>query len=64
VDELADGVSTPEFGAQVYAAARVAIEPDTLQEREFLRGLARALDLDATLVGHIDEAATSLKISA
>jgi uncharacterized membrane protein YebE (DUF533 family) len=64
VDDLADGVSTPELGAQVYAAARVAIEPDTLQEREFLRGLARALDLDATLVGHIDEAATSLKVSS
>jgi uncharacterized membrane protein YebE (DUF533 family) len=63
VDDLADKVSTPEFGAQVYAAARVAIEPDTLQEREFLRGLARALDLDATLVGHIDEAAASLKVS-
>ena len=63
VDDLADSVSTPEFGAQVYAAARVVIEPDTMQEREFLRRLSAALDLDATLVGHIDEAATSLKVS-
>lgn len=63
IDDLADSVSTPEFGAQVYAAARVVIEPDTMQEREFLRRLSTALDLDATLVGHIDEAATSLKVS-
>lgn len=61
IDELADPVTTPEKGAQVYAAARVAIEPDTIQEREFLRRLATALDLDAALVRHLDDAATSIK---
>jgi len=61
IDELAEPVTTPEKAAQVYAAARVAIEPDTIQEREFLRRLALALDLEAELVRHLDEAATSIK---
>lgn len=61
IDELANPVTTPEKGAQVYAAARVAIEPDTIQEREFLRRLAAALDLDAALVRHLDDAASSIK---
>jgi uncharacterized membrane protein YebE (DUF533 family) len=55
VDDIADRVQTPEKAAQVYAAARLAIDPDTLQEREFLRQLAEALDLDPGLRGHIDE---------
>lgn len=61
IDELADPVKTPEKAAQVYAAARVAIEPDTIQEREFLRRLAQALDLDPALVRHLDDAASSIK---
>ena len=61
VDELAEPVETPEKAAQVYAAARVAIDPDTMQEREFLRQLAEALDLDPQLMAHIDEAAEGAK---
>ncbi len=61
VDELAEPVETPEKAAQVYAAARVAIDPDTLQEREFLRQLAEALDLDPGLKAHIDAAAEGAK---
>jgi uncharacterized membrane protein YebE (DUF533 family) len=61
VDELAEPVETPENAAQVYAAARVAIDPDTMQEREFLRQLAEALDLDPQLRVHIDEAAAGAK---
>ena len=61
VDELAEPVETPEKAAQVYAAARVAIDPDTMQEREFLRQLAEALDLDPQLRVHIDEAAAGAK---
>jgi uncharacterized membrane protein YebE (DUF533 family) len=64
IDELSDPVTTPEKAAQVYAAARVAIEPDTMQEREFLRQLATALDLDAALVRHLDDAASSVKTGA
>ncbi|QFU15371.1 tellurite resistance TerB family protein [Microvirga thermotolerans] len=55
VDELADGVEDPELAAQVYAAALLAIDPDTLQEQEFLRRLAEALDLDPKLKAQIEE---------
>jgi uncharacterized membrane protein YebE (DUF533 family) len=61
VDELAEPVETPEKAAQVYAAARVAIDPDTMQEREFLRQLPEALDLDPQLRAHIDAAAEGAK---
>jgi uncharacterized membrane protein YebE (DUF533 family) len=57
VEELSAGVSTPEKAAQVYTAARLAIDPDSLQEREFLRNLAEALDLDAKLRAEIDATA-------
>jgi uncharacterized membrane protein YebE (DUF533 family) len=62
VEELAAGVNTPEKAAQVYTAARLAIDPDTLQEREFLRELAVALDLDEALKAQIDATATSVKV--
>ncbi|HEX8166461.1 MAG TPA: DUF533 domain-containing protein [Beijerinckiaceae bacterium] len=63
VEELSDPVGTPEKAAQVYAAARVAVEPDTMQEREFLRQLAEALDLDPALKAQIDEAASGVKVA-
>lgn len=61
VADLARGVASPEQAAQVYAAARVAIEPDTAEERDFLTRLADALDLDPALKRHLDEAASSIK---
>jgi uncharacterized membrane protein YebE (DUF533 family) len=61
VEELSDPVQTPEKAAQVYAAARVAVDPDTMQEREFLRQLAESLDLDPQLRAHIDEAAAGVR---
>jgi uncharacterized membrane protein YebE (DUF533 family) len=61
IDELADLVPDPEKRAQVYTAARLAIDPDTLQEREFLRRLADTLGLEPELVGHIDSAAASIR---
>jgi uncharacterized membrane protein YebE (DUF533 family) len=63
VEELAAPVSTPEKAAQVYAAARVAIDPDTVQEREFLRQLAESLDLDQATKAQIDDTADALKSS-
>lgn len=54
VDELAAGVSTPEQAARIYAAARLAIEPDTLQERQFLKMLAEALDVPAEAIARLD----------
>jgi len=64
VEELAAGVTNPDKAAQIYTAARVAIDPDTLQERDFLRRLREALDLDAELASHIDAAAASIKAEA
>jgi uncharacterized membrane protein YebE (DUF533 family) len=60
VEELAAGVNDPDKAAQVYAAARIAIDPDTLQEREFLSQLAAALDLDDAMRGQIDNTASAI----
>ncbi|GJD66141.1 tellurite resistance TerB family protein [Methylobacterium frigidaeris] len=54
IDEIADRVQDPEAGARVYAAARLAIDPDTMQERTFLRMLAEALDLDEAAVERVE----------
>jgi len=54
IDEIADRVQDPETGARVYAAARLAIDPDTMQERTFLRMLAEALDLDEDAVARVE----------
>ncbi|BCM83226.1 tellurite resistance TerB family protein [Methylobacterium indicum] len=54
IDEIADRVANPEAGARVYAAARLAIDPDTMQERTFLRMLAEALDLDDDAVARVE----------
>jgi uncharacterized membrane protein YebE (DUF533 family) len=61
IGTLAAGVSGQEEAAQVYAAARLAIDPDTDDERNFLEALAAELALDASLVAHIDAAAASAK---
>ncbi len=61
IDELVAGVTTAELAAQVYTAARLAIEPDTPAERDFLAGLGQMLNLDAQLIGHIDLAAEGVK---
>jgi len=60
VEELAASVEDPETAAQVYAAARITINPDTIQEREFLHQLAVALDLDPAIRAQIDETAGAL----
>ena len=60
VEELAAGVTDPEKAAQVYAAACIAIDPDTIQEREFLHQLAKALDLDPAVRAQIDDTAGAL----
>ncbi|GJE00251.1 DUF533 domain-containing protein [Methylobacterium isbiliense] len=54
VDEIADRVADPDAAARVYAAARLAIDPDTVQERTFLAQLAEALDLDAEVVARVE----------
>jgi uncharacterized membrane protein YebE (DUF533 family) len=52
--------STPEMAAQIYTAARLAIDPDVEEEQTFLADLASGLELDGELVAHIDAAAASV----
>ncbi|MGH1575154.1 tellurite resistance TerB family protein [Methylobacterium sp. P31] len=54
VDGLTAGISSPEQAARIYAAARLAIDPDTLQEREFLKRLAAALDLPTEATARLE----------
>jgi uncharacterized membrane protein YebE (DUF533 family) len=61
ISALIEGVNGAEEGAQVYAAARLAIDPDTQEEQDFLAALAESLAIDASLVAHIDAAASSAK---
>lgn len=61
IDSLAKQASTPELALQVYAAARVAIDPDSVVEKSFLADLASALKLDAEHVASIDAQANVAK---
>lgn len=48
--------SSPEVAAELYAAALLAMDPDTAQERQFLTRLRGALALDASLADHLEAA--------
>lgn len=54
IEELAAEAHTPELSAEVYAAARLAIEPDATAERDWLDRLATALKLEPGLQAHLD----------
>ena len=58
-DELADAVSSPEESVQVFTAARIAVDPDTEKDHEFLVALAARLGIDEKLAAQIDAAARS-----
>jgi uncharacterized membrane protein YebE (DUF533 family) len=55
--DLAGGVQSGEEAVQVFTAARIAIDLDTQDEKEFLVELAQRLKLDGKLIQHIDAAA-------
>ncbi len=57
---LVQMASSPEMAAQIYTAARLAIDPDVEHEQNFLADLASGLSLEADLVAHIDAAAASV----
>ena len=57
IDDLASACSSPAEAVQVYTAARMAIDPDTRAEAEFLGQLAARLGIDAKLAAHIDATA-------
>ena len=57
VNALVVQIASPEIAAQVYTAARLAINPDNAAERGFLANLATGLKLDPGLVARLDAAA-------
>lgn len=62
IETLVEGAESPELAAQIYTAARIAINPDTPKEKDFLAGLSASLGLDAELVANIDAAASAAKV--
>jgi uncharacterized membrane protein YebE (DUF533 family) len=62
--DLAAEASGPEAAAEIYTAARLAIDPDHPAEKAFLSTLADQLALTRQLVAHIDAAAESAKVRA
>jgi uncharacterized membrane protein YebE (DUF533 family) len=59
VDDLVGAVGSPAEAVQVYTAARIAIEPDTRGEAQFLGQLAQRLGIDQSLAQHIEATARS-----
>ena len=56
---ITSAVATPEQGAEVYLASRLAIDPDVPAERAYLDALAAKLGLPAELRTHLDAQAVS-----
>ncbi len=56
---IAAAVGSKEQAAKIYAAARIAVDPDTRGEQQFLHDLARHLGIDKDLAQHINAAARS-----
>jgi uncharacterized membrane protein YebE (DUF533 family) len=56
LQSLAAAVGTPEQGAELYLAARLAIDPDEPAERAYLDALAARLKLPAELRSNLDAA--------
>jgi len=64
LDRIAAGVATPEQGAEVYLASRLAIDPDQPAERAYLDALASRLGLATELRGHLDQQAVGAAAAA
>ncbi|WP_324132198.1 tellurite resistance TerB family protein [Bosea sp. (in: a-proteobacteria)] len=62
IETLVAGAESPELAAQIYTAARIAINPDTAGEKNFLAALSAELGLEAELVANIDAAASTAKV--
>jgi uncharacterized membrane protein YebE (DUF533 family) len=59
LEGIAKSVSTPEQGAEIYLASRLAIDPDEPSERVYLDALASRLKLPAELRAHLDRQASA-----
>lgn len=55
---LASAVATPEQGAELYLAARLAIDPDEPAERAYLDALAARLQIPPELRASLEQTAT------
>lgn len=60
LDDIAAGATTQEQAAELYLAARLAIDPDHPAERAWLDALAARLRLPAGLAAHLDSQAARL----
>ncbi|WP_417687263.1 tellurite resistance TerB family protein [Roseibium sp.] len=54
LDKVVAGATCPETAAEIYAASRLAINPDHRAEQAYLQMLAARLDLDPALVEEIE----------
>ena len=54
IGSIAGSVATPEQGAEVYLASRMAIDPDVPAERAYLDALATRLKLPVELRSQLD----------
>jgi uncharacterized membrane protein YebE (DUF533 family) len=61
IGDLVRAATTPEMKQEVYTAARIAIEPDTAQEKSFLAALSQQLGLEQGFIDHIEAAALQAK---
>jgi uncharacterized membrane protein YebE (DUF533 family) len=59
LEGLARCAATPEQGAELYLASRLAINPDEPSERAYLDALASRLKLPAELRAHLDQQASA-----
>jgi uncharacterized membrane protein YebE (DUF533 family) len=59
LEAITGAVATPEQGAEVYLASRLAIDPDVPAERAWLDALAARLKLPAELRAQLDAQAAS-----
>jgi uncharacterized membrane protein YebE (DUF533 family) len=64
LDSVAGAVVTPEQGAEVYLASRLAIDPDQAVERAYLDALASRLGLAPELRAHLDQQAAAASSSS
>lgn len=60
IDDLVDGVANQTEALQLYAAARIAVEPDTAAEQQFLAVLADRLGISPDLRAHVDATARGM----
>jgi uncharacterized membrane protein YebE (DUF533 family) len=61
---IASSVATPEQGAEIYLASRLAIDPDQAAERAYLDALAARLKLPSELRAHLDQQAATAPAAA